>query len=453
MPSSLLSISPLDGRYQPKLLNLNTIVSEYGLIRYRVLVELAWVKALIKAELVNSSCFNTEKALKALEKIAADFDENAAHQVKAIEKTTNHDVKAVEYFLQQQFEADAELKPLIPWIHFACTSEDINNTSYAMMLNDAKVVLSDMLQQLIALLDDKATEYADAAMLAHTHGQPASPTTLGKELKNFAMRLQRQAAQLERFTAMAKFNGAVGNYNAHLVAVSQHDWPATCQAFIESLGLDFQAYSTQIEPHDQIAEIMHIVVRCNSILIDLARDCWQYISMGFFVQQKKAGEVGSSTMPHKINPIDFENAEGNAGLAIAMAEHMATKLPVSRLQRDLSDSTVLRNIGSVFAYSVLALSSCLKGLNKVSANATTMVKVLNEHWELLAEPIQTVMRQYGIVDAYEQLKAFTRGEKITQQMIHDFIAELDIPEPRKAELLALTPATYTGLAATLARGQ
>lgn len=435
MSDQLLALSPLDGRYQAKLIDLAAIFSEYGLIKNRVKVELAWLQHLTSLLLKTGSPPSRGQASNKIDQILQHFDLAQAEQVKTIERTTNHDVKAVEYYLREQLNDEA----LTPYIHILATSEDINNIAYALMLKEAREqVLVPKMQALVSKLDALAKEYDQLQMLSRTHGQPATPTTLGKELKNFAFRLQRQLEQFKQQPLLAKFNGAVGNFHAHKVAFPEQDWPAISKAFIESLGLTNNPYTTQIEPHDFIAEIMHEFVRFNTIVIDCARDLWSYISLNYFSLRKIENEVGSSTMPHKINPIDFENAEGNCGLAIAMAEHLANKLPISRFQRDLSDSTVMRNLGVVFGYSVLAFDSLLKGLNKLQANEVVITADLKSHPEVIAEAIQTVMRKHGITDAYEQLKTFSRGEKLDAKKITAFIKKLPIPKDEQLCLLKLT---------------
>ncbi|MGH8537063.1 MAG: adenylosuccinate lyase [Gammaproteobacteria bacterium] len=443
--SALTAISPIDGRYAEKTAGLRLIFSEYGLIRYRVQVEILWLQALSASpELSEVPAFsaNTNAWLNDL---IDGFSLRDAQRVKAIEASTNHDVKAVEYFLRERLEAHPELAAVSGFLHFGCTSEDINNLAYALMLRAARshpiLLLWD---QLIQTLVGFAHRFAANAMLARTHGQPASPTTLGKEIANFSHRLERQYRQLKETPLLGKFNGAVGNYNAHLAAYPGVDWPAIARAFVESLGLEHNPYTTQIEPHDYLAEFLSVLTRFNTILINFCRDTWGYISLGYFRQKPEALEVGSSTMPHKINPIDFENAEGNLGLANALCEHLIAKLPVSRWQRDLSDSTVLRNLGVGIAYSVIAYESCLKGLANLEVDATALSRDLDDAWELLAEAVQTVMRRYGIGDSYEQLKAFTRGRRIDREALHAFIATVAIPESEKERLRALQPVNYTG---------
>jgi adenylosuccinate lyase len=446
-----MAISPLDGRYANKLSELQPICSEYGLIKYRVEVELQWLISLLNTPgiIASENIIGSAKLIN----IKEQFNLDDAAKVKSIEATTNHDVKAVEYFLQEKFKADSELEKLIPFIHFACTSEDINNLAYGLMLLDSKALLCDGLQQVIKTLSTLAQKTAEVSMLSRTHGQSASPTTLGKELMNVVKRLERQVSSLQSLDITGKCNGAVGNYNAHLSAYPEIDWPAVSNNLITSLGLEQNTHTTQIEPHDNLAEFLHNLSRINTILIDCAQDNWQYISKGFFKLQLVDGEVGSSTMPHKVNPIDFENAEGNLGLANALAQHLASKLPISRLQRDLSDSTVLRNLGVIFGHSLLAFKSLQKGLGKLAINATAINDELEQRWEVLAEPIQTILRAQGVTDAYEQLKQLTRGEKITQKSLHNFINSLTLDEKIKFRLLALTPQNYIGLAATLAKDE
>jgi adenylosuccinate lyase len=450
--SSLTALSPLDGRYCNKTDALRPILSEAGFMRHRVQVEIAWLQALSEAGFSEIKPFSSQ-ANAVLERIVSEFDHAAAARIKEIEAVTNHDVKAVEYWLKEQVAESPELLAASEFIHFACTSEDINNTSHGMMLKAARdQVLLPSLQNIITKLSDMAHQLADLPMLARTHGQVASPTTLGKEIANVVARLQHAAITISKVEILGKMNGAVGNYNAHLSAYPLHDWAAFSKNVVEQrLGLRFNPYTIQIEPHDYMAELFDSIARTNTILLDLNRDIWSYISLGYFKQRTRAGEIGSSTMPHKVNPIDFENSEGNLGLANALLRHMAEKLPVSRMQRDLTDSTVLRNIGVAFGYALLAYDSCLRGLNKLEANPERLQQDLNAAWEVLAEPIQTVMRRYGIANPYEQLKELTRGKGISREALQEFIAGLAIPDTAKAELLALTPGTYTGQATTLAR--
>ena len=450
--SPLTAISPLDGRYSRQTDQLRTIVSEYGLIFYRLAVELKWLALLAQhPEFTALNPLSNDEA-DALQKIQDHFNEAEAEHIKSIEKKTNHDVKAIEYYLREKCEAHPTLNRLSPFIHFGCTSEDINNLAYALMLKDARDhVIKPHLTKLISALDTFAKNTAHCPMLSRTHGQPATPTTLGKEFKNFAVRLQRQFNALMATPISGKCNGAVGNYNAHCVAFPEIDWPTLSKKFVESLGLEWNAYTTQLEPHDCLAQFFNALTVCNTILIDFSRDCWGYIALDYFLLQKNKDEVGSSTMPHKINPIDFENAEGNLGLSTALATHLAQKLPISRWQRDLTDSTVLRNIGSVLGYAVIAYASLSKGMTKLIPNTEKIKSDLNQHWEILAEPIQTVMRCYGITDAYEQLKNKTRGEAITEKQLMAFIDSLAIPDDAKKRLRALTPENYIGLAKELAK--
>lgn len=450
--STLSALSPLDGRYAGKTDKLRPLLSEAGFMHHRVKVEIAWLQALSQAGFAEIPAFSAQ-ANAALEKIAANFSETDAARIKAIEAVTNHDVKAVEYWLKEQVQDLPELVAASEFIHFACTSEDINNTSHGMMLKAAREqVLLPALDNIVAKLKAMAQQHAAQPMLSRTHGQAASPSTLGKEMANVVARLQRAQERIAQVQILGKMNGAVGNYNAHLSAYPDFDWAAFSKQVIEQrLGLTFNPYTIQIEPHDYMAELFDAVARCNTILLDLNRDIWSYISLGYFKQVTKAGEIGSSTMPHKVNPIDFENSEGNLGLANAVLKHMAEKLPVSRMQRDLTDSTVLRNIGVAFGYTVLAWDSCLRGLNKLEVNPERLLQDLDATWEVLAEPVQTVMRRYGIANPYEQLKELTRGKGISQQALQEFIQKLEIPEAAKQQLLAMTPASYTGIAAQLAQ--
>lgn len=453
MPLTELSaLSPLDGRYASKTDALRPILSEAGFMHHRVKVEMAWLLALSEAGLDELKPFSAESQAL-LRKLAAEFSEQDAARIKAIEATTNHDVKAVEYWLKEKVQGHPELVAASEFIHFACTSEDINNTSHGMMLRTARdSVLLPALEKLLSRLSEIAHQHADMPMMSRTHGQPASPTTMGKEIANVVARLRRAQRAIEAIEILGKMNGAVGNYNAHLSAYPNIDWQALSRDVVEQrLGLTFNPYTIQIEPHDYIAELFDAIARTNTILIDLCRDVWGYISLGFFKQKTKAGEIGSSTMPHKVNPIDFENAEGNLGMANAILRHMAEKLPISRWQRDLTDSTVLRNIGVAFGYTLLAYDSCLRGLNKLEANPARMAEDLDQNWEVLAEPVQTVMRRYGIENPYEQLKELTRGKGISQAALQEFIQGLAIPQDAKDRLMAMTPATYIGLAAQLAK--
>ena len=454
MINPLSALSPLDGRYAATTDPLRPIFSEYGLMKARVRVELEWLKALAAEPKIGEVAPFSATTLAEIDSVINGFSLSNAAEVKAIEATTNHDVKAIEYWLKQRFAHNAEVHAVGEFIHFACTSEDINNLSHALMLRQARdEVLLPQLREIAAKLQQMAHELAAVPMMARTHGQPATPTTMGKEIANVLARLQRQIQQLAAQEFLGKINGAVGNYNAHLVAYPDVDWERHCQNFVEkSLGLTFNPYTIQIEPHDYMAELFQTIARINTILIDFNRDIWGYISMGYFKQKVKAGEVGSSTMPHKVNPIDFENSEGNLGMANAVLGFLAEKLPVSRWQRDLTDSTVLRNMGVGAGYALLGWAAHLRGLNKLEANPAAMLADLNATWELLAEPIQTVMRRYAVPQAYEQLKALTRGKDgITPETLRQFINGLAIPDAAKAELLALTPAAYIGKAAELAQ--
>jgi adenylosuccinate lyase len=448
---NLTSISPIDGRYSAKTGPLKAIFSEYGLIKYRLLVEVRWLEAMSKNSQISEVPEFSLKSKNVLSNIVDNFSLEDAKVIKGIEKTTNHDVKAVEYFLKEKVSSTPELQNVNEFIHFACTSEDINNLSHALMLEDGRQVLLDEMRKTLNLITDLAKDNADVAMLSRTHGQTASPTTLGKEMANFSYRLMRQIEQLEEVKIMGKFNGAVGNFNAHISAYPDLDWPNISKNFIESLGINYAPYSSQIETHDYIAEYFHALNRFNTILIDFCRDIWGYISLGYFTQKTIEGEVGSSTMPHKVNPIDFENAEGNLGLAIAIGDHFATKLPISRWQRDLTDSTVLRNLGVNCAHCLISYASISKGISKLEVNQDKLIDDLNEAWEVLAEPIQTVMRRYGVKNPYEKLKSLTRGKKIDAKILADFIGSLDIPEDAKEELRKLTPMNYIGDAIKLAR--
>jgi adenylosuccinate lyase len=450
--STLLALSPLDGRYAGKVDALRPIFSEYGLIKARVKVEVEWLLALAAEPGIAELADFGEAARQRLRSLASGFSVADAARVKEIERTTNHDVKAVEYFIKEKLKSDAELGPALEFVHFACTSEDINNLSYALMLEQARSeVLLPALDAVIGTLRALAHAQATQPMLSRTHGQTASPTTLGKEIANVAARLQRQRNQIAAVELTGKSNGAVGNYNAHAIAYPEVDWPAFAETFIRGLGIVFNPYTTQIEPHDNLAEIGDATRRANIILIDLARDIWGYISLGYFKQTLKEGEVGSSTMPHKVNPIDFENAEGNLGLANALFEHFSAKLPISRWQRDLTDSTVLRALGTAFGHTLVALDSLGKGLGKLTVAPERLDADLDGAWEVLAEAVQTVMRRHGLPNPYEQLKALTRGQGITEQSMREFIGSLQLPADAKQRLLALTPGTYTGLAGTLAR--
>ncbi|MGB2287222.1 MAG: adenylosuccinate lyase [Porticoccaceae bacterium] len=443
--SALTAISPIDGRYGAKTERLRTIFSEYGLIRYRVMVEVRWLQHLAADGAVEEVAPFSASANKLLNGLVDDFTEQHAMRIKEIERTTNHDVKAVEYLIKETFADNEELSAVSEFVHFACTSEDINNLSHALMLKEGRdqvmlPVLQSIADQLIAM----AHQFADVPMLSRTHGQTASPTTVGKEFANVAYRLNRQISQIASVPLLGKINGAVGNYNAHLSAYPDIDWAQSAKQFVEQLGLQHNPYTTQIEPHDYMAELFDGLARANTILIDFARDIWGYISLGYFKQKTVAGEVGSSTMPHKVNPIDFENAEGNMGIANALYGHLAAKLPISRWQRDLTDSTVLRNMGVGLGYSLIACASLDKGINKLELNTAQLEADLDASWEVLAEPIQTVMRRYGVEEPYEKLKALTRGNVMDQTTIQAFIDSLDIPDQAKAELKALSPGLYVG---------
>ncbi|HZX92147.1 MAG TPA: adenylosuccinate lyase [Rudaea sp.] len=449
--SPLTALSPLDGRYAGKVEALRPIFSEFGLMHRRVLVEVRWLLALADESAISEVGALGAQARDFLKTLADGFSLQDAERIKAIERTTNHDVKAVEYFLKERIGEHADLATAKEFVHFACTSEDINNLAYALMLRDARdTVLLPALDKLLATLKQVAHALAGQPMLARTHGQTASPTTLGKEIANVVARLQRQRAQIAAVALSGKINGAVGNYNAHVVAYPEVDWPALAQRFVESLGLDFNPYTTQIEPHDGVAEISDAIRRANTILIDFCRDIWGYISLGYFRQELKHGEVGSSTMPHKVNPIDFENAEGNLGIANALFAHFAEKLPISRWQRDLTDSTVLRALGTAFGHTQVALESIARGLSKLNAAPERLAADLDASWEVLAEAVQTVMRRYGLPEPYEQLKSLTRGQGITRDSMRAFIESQALPVDAKQRLLELTPATYTGLADKLA---
>ncbi|HET6555541.1 MAG TPA: adenylosuccinate lyase [Dyella sp.] len=449
---ALTALSPLDGRYASKVETLRPIFSEFGLMHRRVHVEIEWLLALAADQGIEELPAFTADQIARLKGISADFSVDDGARIKTIEATTNHDVKAVEYFIKERIGNDASLAQAKEFVHFACTSEDINNLSYALMLRDAREqVLLPMIDGIITRLRELAHENAALPMLSRTHGQTASPSTLGKELANVVARLERQRKQLVALEIPGKINGAVGNYNAHAITYPELDWRAFSQRFVESLGLDYNPYTTQIEPHDGVAEYCDVIRRANIILIDLARDIWGYISLGYFKQALKAGEVGSSTMPHKVNPIDFENAEGNFGLANALLGHFAEKLPISRWQRDLTDSTVLRALGTAFGHTLVALESLKKGLGKLTINADRLAADLDASWEVLAEAVQTVMRRYGLPEPYEQLKALTRGQGITKDSMRTFITGLDLPADAKQRLLDLTPGGYIGLAEPLAK--
>ena len=450
--TALNALSPLDGRYASKTDALRPILSEAGFMHHRVKVEIAWLIALSEAGFTEIQTFSAS-ARQLLEKLASDFTEADAQRIKEIEAVTNHDVKAVEYWLKEKVQDVPELVAASEFIHFACTSEDINNTSHGMMLKAARdSVLLPQLSTLIQKLTELAHEHADIAMMSRTHGQPASPTTLGKEIANVVARLSKAKEKISQVQILGKMNGAVGNYNAHLSAYPTFDWPAFSRRVIEEkLGLVFNPYTIQIEPHDYMAELFDAIARTNTILLDLNRDIWGYISLGYFKQRTKAGEIGSSTMPHKVNPIDFENSEGNLGMANAVLKHMAEKLPISRWQRDLTDSTVLRNIGVGLGYTVLAYDSCLRGLNKLEVNPARLAEDLDHSWEVLAEPVQTVMRRYGIENPYEKLKELTRGKGISREALQAFIQSLEIPDAEKNRLMQMTPANYVGIAEQLAK--
>lgn len=452
--NALTALSPLDGRYASKCDALRPFLSEFGLIHARVTVEVRWLQALAnRAEIIEVPAFSAETNA-ALDAIVTNFSEEDANRIKEIERTTNHDVKAVEYFLKEKIANIDELQNAGEFIHFACTSEDINNLSHALMLKNGREVLVSSMKQILNAISALAITHAEQPMLSRTHGQTASPTTLGKEMANVAYRLARQIKQFENVELLGKINGAVGNYNAHLSAYPEIDWTAHAQAFVESLGLAFNPYTTQIEPHDYMAELFDALRRYNTILIDFNRDVWGYISLGYFKQKLKDGEVGSSTMPHKVNPIDFENSEGNLGIANAVLGHLGEKLPVSRWQRDLTDSTVLRNMGVGFAQSLIAFDACLKGIGKLELNANRLNEDLDQAQEVLAEPIQTVMRRYNVEKPYEKLKALTRGQAMTRDMMVNFVNGdelLQVPADERARLAELTPATYTGNAAEQAK--
>ncbi|QSP93598.1 adenylosuccinate lyase [Marinobacter salinisoli] len=443
--TALTAISPVDGRYGSKVSVFRNIFSEYGLIRNRVTVEIRWLQKLAAHPQIAEVPALSADASAFLDQLVSQFSLDDAERIKEIERTTNHDVKAVEYFIKEKIAGVPELQAITEFVHFACTSEDINNLSHALMLREG--LDEGLLPAMVRVVDklaDLAKAHAQQPMLSRTHGQTASPTTVGKELANVVFRLQRQVKQIRAIELLGKINGAVGNYNAHLSAYPQIDWATNAREFVESLGLDWNAYTTQIEPHDYIAELYDAIARFNTILIDLDRDIWGYISLGYFKQKTVEGEVGSSTMPHKVNPIDFENSEGNLGIANALFSHLSAKLPISRWQRDLTDSTVLRNLGVGFAHSLIAYEATLKGLGKLEINPARLDEDLNQAWEVLAEPIQTVMRRYNIEKPYEKLKALTRGKAMTPELIRDFVETLDIPEAAKQDLMALTPGNYIG---------
>ncbi len=451
-PSTLTALSPADGRYASKASVLRPIFSEYGLIRFRVKVEVQWLRALSREPAIPELGEITAGPDRCLERLVGDFEEADAERIKEIEAGTNHDVKAVEYFIKEQLAESGADERLREFTHFACTSEDINNLAYALMMAETReTVLLPLQAKLIGRLSALAREFADLPMLSRTHGQPASPTTLGKEMANVSYRLRRQYDQLATVEILGKMNGAVGNFNAHIVAYPEVDWTRLSRDFVESLGLAFNPFTTQIEPHDWIAEYCHALERFNTVLTDLCRDAWGYISIGAFRQKTVEGEIGSSTMPHKVNPIDFENAEGNLGLANSLLGHFAAKLPVSRWQRDLTDSTVLRNVGVALAHSTIAYEAVLKGLSKLEPDTDQLARDLNGNWEVLAEPIQTVMRRYGIANPYEKLKALTRGQKVGREAMRQFIEGLDLPEEARRQLLTLSPSSYIGKAAEQVR--
>ncbi|MEC8860222.1 MAG: adenylosuccinate lyase [Pseudomonadota bacterium] len=450
--TTLTAISPVDGRYRGKTEALSNCFSEYALIKYRVQVEIRWLQQLAAHPDIPEAPALSDAANELLNEIVSNFSLKDAERVKTIESTTNHDVKAVEYFIKEKIADHPDLKQQVEFVHFACTSEDINNLSYALMLRDGRdLVMLPAMQQLIDRLRELAHDTAAQPMLSRTHGQTASPTTVGKELANVVYRLERQLQQFADSPVLGKINGAVGNYNAHLAAYPNIDWQDNAQKFVRKLGIEWNPYTTQIEPHDYIAEMFAACCRFNTILIDLDRDIWGYISLGYFKQKTVAGEIGSSTMPHKVNPIDFENSEGNLGIANAIMQHLAEKLPISRWQRDLTDSTVLRSVGTGFAHSLIAYQATLKGLNKLSLNPGALDQDLDRAWEVLAEPIQTVMRRYGVEQAYEKLKELTRGQTIDQTAIRKFIDSLDIPESARTTLRELTPGSYTGNATEQAK--
>ncbi len=449
--SALNAVSPVDGRYGNKTIALRKIFSEFGLIRFRVEVEVRWLQQLSRHTGIPEVPAFSTTTNQYLDKIVKDFNEQDAQAIKDIERTTNHDVKAVEYFLKKKFIGNSELEAVLEFVHFACTSEDINNLSHGLMLREGRDVFIKNAEAIINGIVKLAHDYADVPMLSRTHGQTASPTTVGKEMANVAARLRRQIAAIKNVELLGKINGAVGNYNAHLSAYPTIDWQTNAKTFVESLGLSWNPYTTQIEPHDYIAELFDAIARFNTIVIDFDRDIWGYISLGYFKQRTIAGEVGSSTMPHKVNPIDFENSEGNLGIANAILGHLSEKLPISRWQRDLTDSTVLRNMGVGFGYSLIAFASTLKGMSKLEINRTRLAEDLDNAWEVLAEPIQTVMRRYNVEEPYEKLKALTRGQAITRELMLQFVETLEIPEEAKKILRNLTPANYIGNAVDQAK--
>ena len=447
----LLAVSPIDGRYSKKVEHLRAIFSESALMRYRVITEITWLEYLSECDQLDQIPLMTSEVSNGLKKIQSDFTLKDATRIKEIESKINHDVKAIEYFLKEKIEAIEEGVNYTSFIHFACTSEDINNISYALMLKDGVGEIIKSIEQVIKKLKMQSHAWAGHSMLSRTHGQPASPSTMGKEIANFVSRLDRQLVLLKNAEYLAKMNGAVGNYNAHSIAYPKVDWESVSNGYIDSLGLSFNPYTTQIEPHDWMAELFHTIIRINNIFLDLSRDIWMYISIGYFKQVVNESEVGSSTMPHKVNPIDFENAEGNIGLANAILDHLASKLTISRMQRDLSDSTAQRNIGTAFAQSEIAIQSLLKGLSKIEISKENLKQDLMDNWEILAEPIQTILRRENIPNAYENLKDLTRGQKLNEEKLHQFIDSLDVTESVKDEMKALTPESYTGIAESLAK--
>lgn len=449
--SALTAISPVDGRYGSKVTDLRSIFSEFGLLKYRVTVEVRWLQALSKADAVKEVPAFSDEANQLLNSIVEFFAESDAEKIKEIERTTNHDVKAVEYFLKEKIRHSDELDNVSEFIHFACTSEDINNLSYALMLKEGTEALAQYQQEVCQSIRSLAEQFAEIPMMSRTHGQPASPSTMGKEMANVVYRLERQLKQIQNQEILGKINGAVGNYNAHLSAYPDFDWQSFAQEFVTSLGLSWNPYTTQIEPHDYMAELFDAIARFNTVVIDFDRDVWGYIALGHFKQKTVAGEIGSSTMPHKVNPIDFENSEGNLGIANALFDHLAMKLPISRWQRDLSDSTVQRVLGVGYAHSVIAYQATLKGISKLEVNEQSLLNELNANWELLAEPIQTVMRRYAIPNPYEKLKELTRGKRVTREDMQAFIDSLELPEDEKERLKQLTPATYIGNAISQAK--
>ncbi len=445
--SALTAISPVDGRYGSKTSDLRPIFSEFGLTKYRVTVEVRWLQKLSASKAIEEVPPFSDAANQALDNVVREFSEQDALRIKKIEATTNHDVKAVEYFLKEKISDNAELHAVTEFIHFACTSEDINNLSHGLMLKECReLILLPAIDEILAKIKSLAVEYKTIPMMCRTHGQPASPSTLGKEMANVYVRLKRQRQQISAVDLLGKINGAVGNYNAHLSAYPEMNWHQFAEEFVNDLGLTFNPFTTQIEPHDYIAELFDAIARFNTILIDFDRDIWGYIALGHFKQKTIAGEIGSSTMPHKVNPIDFENSEGNLGIANALFNHLAQKLPISRWQRDLTDSTVLRNLGVGFGHAIIAYQSTLKGISKLQVNEESLANELNKNWEVLAEPVQTVMRRYGIEKPYEKLKELTRGKRVNGDSMHEFINNLALPETVKAELCLLTPASYLGRA-------